>query len=300
MQAARSRLPTWLAAQAPKVLQQPRALLLSVLLQRVAPDPAWLQTVVAGYIAACVLPAQEPADRAAAEAELTQALVAAGQQRVLSLATAAVMAESAAAATSTAAVACLAASGTGATQQAAHAVRVAALQYFTSDGTLAAAAAAQLLLQRLEQEQDSQAALLDSLLGPRPTLMELEVVCLALLLPGWEAVLQRLQTGIYDTRDEVHEMQPAVRNALVHYLCSQCKAAPSHILQLPPPLVAEACHKSFALLCSFTTLLREHVGEEEKEGVVGRVEEHMQHLLQQHHNHMWRAYVLNKLQLRPS
>ena len=253
---------------------RPRALLLAVLLQRPAADAAaWFALVVGGYVSACVLPLPSPEERAAAEDDLTQALVHLGQQRLLERASASLAAEAAAGA----AAGCGGAWGSpvagprvgdGRRQQTQpQEQRAAALRYFASPATLEAAAAGQLLLQGLA----AGAVQLAALLGPAPSPAEAEVLCLAALAPAWEAVLRRASGGGGSRggwgRRGAERAQPAplppgeraARASVVAQLCDWCGSSPALLLGLPPALVAEVCRESLRFRSAFTALLRREV-----------------------------------------
>ena len=247
---------------------RPRALLLAVLLQRPAADAAaWFALVVGGYVSACVLPLPSPEERAAAEDDLTQALVHLGQQRLLERASASLAAEAAAGA----AAGCGGAWGSpvagprvgdGRRQQTQpQEQRAAALRYFASPATLEAAAAGQLLLQGLA----AGAVQLAALLGPAPSPAEAEVLCLAALAPAWEAMLRRASGGWGrpgGERPRPASLAPgerAARASVVAQLCDWCGSSPALLLGLPPALVAEVCRESLRFRSAFTALLRREV-----------------------------------------
>lgn len=161
-----------------------------------------------------------------------------------------------------------------------------ALVYFTSESTLRAAAAGQLLLQVLEGGGSA----LSSVLTPMATgTTELEVACLALLMPGWESLIARLSTcccgGQLSSSAGMAAEQysatalwgaaepsscpawhpattmpqgtasPTLHSELVTMLCTVWTDHPGALLALPPPLLAEACRFSFRFAAAYVSVL---------------------------------------------
>jgi hypothetical protein len=283
------RLPPWLAGCGSALAQQPRVVLLAALLQRNPADPDWFQLVVAGYVGTCILPLLQ-AERAAAEADLVEVLAHLGQQQVLGLAVGALLEEARATAVALAASAPATEElrpDLNLTKRAS--LRQAALRYFTSGPTLAAAAAAQLLLQGLGAGSVTP----HGFLGTPPLLLEVEVLCLAILVPTWEQVLHRLQQGSRPPNSTIAldgQGQLAARQWLVQLLCQLCNSHCQLLLQLPPALLAEVCRESFHFTCRFTSQL---VAAYEGEGAAPLMVVHIQQLLQ--YDDMVSTYIKRKL-----
>lgn len=290
MQGAGAQLPSWLASCGPALAERPRAVLLAVLLQRAPPVdldyPAWFEAVAVGYVRECVLPLPT-LEQPDAEHDLVQAVAHLGQQRLLCELGGTLAAQAAAGG-----AAALQREGSSGAGEGSAQLRAAALRYFASGATLAAAAAAQLLLQGLEVG----AATLETVLSnpAAPSAAELEVVALGVLVPAWEAVLQRIQhgggraPGVHDALGANTSL--AARQALVQCLCAQCEVAGERVLGLPPPLVAEVCRESFELTRACAVLLQRC-----QAGAPERAAEHTRQVLQ--YNDLVSRYISNKLQI---
>eukprot|EP00887_Chlorella_sp_A99_P003110 scaffold9.g3110.t1 len=273
-----AQLPLWLRDVAARpdaeLLACPDALLLRALLRKAArpssassgqsctchgDDTSQLQAVLAAYTAVCIL---EPQQRSAsahhpgdAERQLLGVLAELGQARSMHATLGAAVDEAAAAARWRARL-LVAAKPAGCNSTG---VREAALEYFTAEATLQRAAAGQLLSQSLGSRALSLAA------GFSPAAassLELEVMCLALLLPVWESVLQRVagsggslhaQHAAYAAKDAASS---DCHSQLSSFLCTVCAEHPGSILVLPPPLLAEVCRQSFRFACSYAEVLR--------------------------------------------
>lgn len=270
LQAVLTQLPLGLrhAVSAPPPLH-PLRLALERLLRRPGADERWLEAVLAAYVTVAVLPAA-PAAAAAAEQHLLAALgglqAAAAAQELLQQAAqhaaAAAAAQLAAGGGSSSAVGCL--------PDDRRRLCAEALRHLTSPACLEAAAAAQLLLQYAqpgEQQQDQQqpSQRLATLLHSPPTALELELLCLAALLPGWEATLRRL-AGLLDepaSRAGGSSSGDAAADAAacqaVTLLCDACASQPEAVLGQHPALLAEVCRQSFRFTCAFAPLLVAHL-----------------------------------------
>lgn len=153
-----------------------------------------------------------------------------------------------------------------------------ALEHLTSPARLEAAAAAQLLLQqaeRLTQQQqqwpDEQAPPLARLLHSPPTALESELLCLAVLLPAWEATLRRLagldadqhavSSTDADQRGSGCPTSPAAVQQAVQLLCAACASQPESVLAQHPALLAEVCRHSFRFTACVAPLLARQLSE---------------------------------------
>lgn len=307
-QALQLQLPAGLHASLPMVAQRPLQLLLERLLARHAStrdasagggdtQGSWLEAVLAAYMAAVVLRRAPGPQQAAAERALLATL--AGLQQ-----TAAVQGLLHGAAQQAAAVAATdlkcrnsdrhsswigAGALAGAEQRS---LLEEALQQLTSSA-LETLAAAQLLLHYAEQQQAAAAVepaarnaegteqaleeqpapgTLGGLLHSPPTMIELELLCLVVLLPCWEATLRRLarlEGSAFQPADAAADSTSsssgectaagsrAVEQAL-QLLCTACTSQAEAMLQLHPALPAEVCRRSFSFTCCYAALLEEH------------------------------------------
>lgn len=253
----------------------------------------WLEAVLAAYMAAVVLPAP-PNQQLAAEQQLLAALAglqaAAAAQGLLH--SAAQKAVGAAAAqvlyTSSSSSCCAVAGGDSLVPLSAERpiLLAEALEHLTSPACLEVAAAAQLLLQHAgrltaqpqqdeatHQQQDQQPPL-GRLLHSPPSRLEVQMLCLAALLPAWEATLRRL-AGLDDvcrhgagsngssnsSSTSSTSSAAATAHQAVHLLCSACASQPEALLAQHPALVAEVCRQSFRFTACFAPLLAGHVAE---------------------------------------
>lgn len=270
LQAVRTQLPLGLrhALGVPPPLH-PLRLALERLLRRPAADERWLEAVLAAYVSVAVLPAP-PQAAAAAEQHLLAALAE------LQAATAAQeLLQQAAQHAASAAASQLAVGGGTAACLPSHRRRLCgeALQHLTSPACLEAAAAAHLLLKcaqpgRQQEQGPEQAVQLAALLHSPRTALEIELLCLAALLPGWEAALRRLaglrdeppplaraggSSGGGDAAAEAAACQAAT------LLCDACASQPEAVLEQHPALLAEVCRQSFRFTCAFAPLLGDHL-----------------------------------------
>lgn len=278
------RLPPALQAEVAVAARQPLRLLLERLLRRAVAATAerserWMEAVLAAFAAAVILPAP-PAQQAAAEQQLLAAL--AGLQGAAAahnlLATAAQQAAGAATAQ-------LRYRGSGSSSQTGSSgssgltpspaerpcLLAEALEHLTSPACLEATAAAQLLMQTAEQQQrqqqaDEQPPPLARLLHSPPTALEVELLCLAALLPSWETTLQRL-AGLAADQQEAGssdtfscQPSPAVQQAM-KLLCTACASQPATVLSQHPALLAEVCRRSFRFTAGLAPLLARQLAE---------------------------------------
>ena len=254
----------------------------------------WLEAVLAAYMAVVVLPS--PAERqATAEQQLVATLSRLQQAAAVhSIMHGAAQQAAAAAATSLCTAGGLCQAGVRHRRQLQHE----ALQQLTSPACLEAAAVAQLLAQRAQHHLGSGdqprgtgwGQAVGALLHNPPTQLELEVLCLLVLLPCWEAVLARLADA--DAPTNRHSCSPggsasaivqatvdaatcntdgikAAAQEALQLLCTACGAQPDAILRLHPALLAEVCRQSFRFTCCYAALL----AQQQEEAVQGTATE---------------------------
>ncbi|KAL4856900.1 hypothetical protein ACK3TF_002942 [Chlorella vulgaris] len=294
LQDVKHQLPAGLQALLPVIGRQPLQLTLERLLLRnlsttTTQPVAWLEAVLAAYIAAVVLPSA-PEQQKDAERQLIDTLSRLQQQAAVQgiLQQAAQQAAAAAAAQLGSRRGCgnegdnpgdASLRGQEAQQQ--QQLKEEALRYLTSPACLELAAVAQLLTQRAqhaearqpvaelaEQHQDSLAALLHS----PATELELELLCWVALLPGWEAALHRLagfgkgalagrrsssDSALGESKSSRLHTHAAQQQAM-QLLCGACACQPQALLRrCRPELLAEVCRQSFRFTCGYAALLQQ-------------------------------------------
>ena len=287
LQALQPQMPAGLQQLLPAIAQQPLQVMLELLLRRQPPLAAyacsapWLEAVLGAYLAAVVLPSP-PHQQAAAEQRLTATL--ARLQQAAAVHDILHDAAQQAAATARSRMQFGGKSGIGPLgaeeeeqQQQRRQLREEALCYLTSPACLEAAAAAQLLARRAQHNLERQPGLgaqaLGGMLHSPATQLELELLCLLLLLPGWDAMLRRLAGLDEQTLGRSSSRcsgdggsgsggggggsSGALARHAAQLLCAACSSQAQAVLQQPPELLAEVCRQSFRFTCSYATLLVE-------------------------------------------
>ena len=271
VQALLPQMPHSLRQALPAVARQPLRLALERLLRRPATE-AWLEAVLAAYTAAVMLPSP-PVQQVAAEKALLDALAglqhAAAAHGVLHAAAQQAVHHAAARLR-------LYAGGGGCddSREDGRAARLGAaerqqllaeaLQHLTSPASLEVAAAAQLAAQQHppagRDAEEQRGSPLASLLHSPPTRLEVQLLCLVVLLPGWEVTLRRL-AGLEPGGESLScggECGSArAAQQAVQLLCGACASQPDAVLAQHPALLAEVCRESFRFTACFAPLLGE-------------------------------------------